>query len=98
MEDTITNPMLISEKENLNRSMNKLPESPRLRPMEFLSRSWSLPALQLSKALSHSLLSFVSSATSQLVLERIISQSVSSHGKINYQININAHLPSFWVL
>ncbi|GAB2282331.1 hypothetical protein Dimus_016877 [Dionaea muscipula] len=92
----------------------KLPESPRL-PMEFLSRSWSLPALQLSKGLPHSLpsylvskaggtcptptipeengraeeslqehkqklltgnsFSFASSATSQLVLERILAQT-----------------------
>ncbi|GMH25794.1 hypothetical protein Nepgr_027637 [Nepenthes gracilis] len=92
---------------------SKPPESPRL-PMEFLSRSWSLPALQLSNALCSSLslpslvtktlvssaapsitegaaaeeheqeqrhkllsgnsFSFASSATSQLVLERIMSQ------------------------
>ncbi|GAB4841640.1 hypothetical protein Ancab_022354 [Ancistrocladus abbreviatus] len=107
MEDM--NPMLTTSRSDAA----KLPESPRL-PMEFLSRSWSLSALQLSKALSHSLpslvsktvgscttppileedvhaeqseqecnhklisghsFSFASSATSQLVLERIMSQS-----------------------
>lgn len=105
----------------------QLPESPR-RPMEFLSRSWSAAALQVSKTLhsplsplipksgintdntgansvaaaaennnrfsgveaaeesasaaaallSGNTFSFASSATSQLVLERIMSQSVSS--------------------
>ncbi|XP_042057512.1 VAN3-binding protein-like [Salvia splendens] len=82
-----------------------LPESPR-GPIEFLSRSWSASALQLSKALTPSnptamlvkttsaaipenhaaeeednsklsgnTFSFASTATSQLILERIMSQS-----------------------
>ncbi|KAG5250563.1 VAN3-binding protein [Salix suchowensis] len=75
-----------------------LPESPKL-PLEFLSRSWSASALEITKPLScmasnksatsftygeeivrtnpsANQFSFASSATSQLVLERIMSQSV----------------------
>ncbi|XP_051118644.1 VAN3-binding protein-like [Andrographis paniculata] len=83
----------------------QLPESPR-GPMEFLARSWSAAALQMSKAvapaenppakpkattipenaaagededdsakLSGNAFTFASSATSQLILERIMSQS-----------------------
>ncbi|GJT22319.1 VAN3-binding protein-like protein [Tanacetum coccineum] len=100
--------------ENQNQNF-QLPESPR-KPMEFLSRSWSAAALQVSKTLHSPLsplvpksglpaandgaamadmnrfsgvdaaaddgnllagntFSFASSATSQLVLERIMSQS-----------------------
>lgn len=106
----------------------QLPESPR-KPMEFLSRSWSAAALQVSKTLhsplspliprsetvtdagessvtaaennrfsgveaveeqfastllSGNTFSFASSATSQLVLERIMSQSVSFAITVNY--------------
>ncbi|PWA62874.1 FORKED 1 [Artemisia annua] len=102
--------------QNQNQNQNfQLPESPR-KPMEFLSRSWSAAALQVSKTLHSPLsplvpksglpandgaaigemnrfsgveaaddhgnnllagntFSFASSATSQLVLERIMSQS-----------------------
>ncbi|KAJ8749445.1 hypothetical protein K2173_025640 [Erythroxylum novogranatense] len=103
MEDT---PLINTRRPELSPLCTiQLPESPRL-PMEFLSRSWSVPGLEVSKALSYIAnsnnkptsipedviyrektedvanntmpsypLSFASSATSQLVLERIMSQS-----------------------
>lgn len=56
------------------------PGSPR-EPMEFLARSWTIPALEVSTPF-HKLTSSLSSTgvtnplTSQLVMERILSQSV----------------------
>lgn len=112
MQETNTSPRL----RPISLSGTQLPESPR-GPMEFLSRSWSASALEVSKAIgppppssscvflqappkssastsipeditaeteelaaaaaSANQFSFASSATSQLVLERIMSQSVS---------------------